>query len=105
MRGFEFFQLGSSSAANFGEEVEQILGEIQLYKNFEGNLCFSPFDPSNVFGKAMHLHMPIGAYQGSAFGPVLFFFLDSLLASGLPLHTNEAFPLSTRMAISKDERR
>ena len=36
-------------------------------------MCLSPFEPSNVFGKAMHLHMPIGAYQGSAFGPVLFF--------------------------------
>ena len=34
----------------------------------------SPFEPSNVFWKAMHLHMPIGAYQGSAFGPVLFFY-------------------------------
>ena len=33
----------------------------------------SPFEPSNDFGKAMHLHMPIGAYQGSAFGPVQFF--------------------------------
>ena len=81
MRGFEFFQLGSS-AANFGQEVEQILGEIQISKNLEGTsrrevrvkfTRLSPFKPSNVFGKAMHLHMPIGAYQGSAFGPVQFF--------------------------------
>ena len=65
----------------------------------------SPFEPLNVSGKVMHLHMPIGAYQGSAFGLVLFFIFSLGQCSGLPLHTYDALPLSTRMAISNDERR